>query len=60
MTLLISCILLWQFEWPWYWYPITVVIWGFHEYHFYSSFKRLRTHFERLQRQIHTGNPNAF
>jgi len=42
MTLFIACILLYQFDWPWYWYPIASVIWSLHEYHLRANFKRVR------------------
>jgi hypothetical protein len=28
MTLFIACILLYQFDWPWYWYVAAVAIFG--------------------------------
>ena len=52
MTLLIACILLWQFDWPWYWYPISAAVWCLHEYHSYSSFKRIQGQFDRLYGHI--------
>jgi hypothetical protein len=42
MTLFIACILLYQFDWPWYWYPIAVIIWALHEYHTYRYFKGVK------------------
>ena len=42
MTLLIVCIMLYQFDWPWYWYPIATAIWALHEFQLYVYFKPLR------------------
>lgn len=44
MTLFIACILLYQFDWPWYWYPIAAMIWVLHEFHVFAKFNRLRRH----------------
>lgn len=42
MTLFIACILLYQYDWPWYWYPIASVIWLLHEYQMHMYFRKVR------------------
>jgi len=47
MTIFISFILLYQFEWSWYWYPIAVCIWGVHE------FQLLKLILDKRQARVH-------
>lgn len=42
MTLFIACVLLYQFDWPWYWYPVAVVIWVLHEYQVHAYFNGVK------------------
>lgn len=42
MTLFLACIFLYQFEWPWYWYPLAGIIWLLHELQFFAKFTQFR------------------
>ena len=41
MTLFIAYVLLYQFDWEWYWYVLAAIIWMLHEFHLRSSLGRV-------------------
>jgi hypothetical protein len=42
MTLFIACILLYQFDWGWHWYPVAVIIWVLHEFQVFANISRFK------------------